>query len=77
MSKWLFKEQVENIEEIKNIELAWKVKLNEGKYKGEIKLARMCTGMDNTGFLCASLRTIEHKLFYLIFNIFNYWYNIF
>lgn len=51
MSKWLFKKQVENIEEIKNIEQAWKVKLNERKYKGEIKLARMRTGMDNTGFL--------------------------
>lgn len=37
--------------------------------------------MDNTGFLCASLRTIEYKLFYLLFNILtaniNYWYNIF
>lgn len=41
----------------------------------------MYIGMGNTRFLCASLRTIEYKLFYLLFNILtanvNYWYNIF
>lgn len=42
------------------------LKLNKTKCNHEIKLARTCTGTNNTRFLCAFLSTTEHVICFLL-----------